>query len=315
MMSSDIYNYQPIRLGSQQRATRYFPMWTLYALFSNPFQTQSGNETSSIEAVHTCLMNAPGFQLSLLQVVCARIYPVTVCMCLLLLVLSHTCQYCTPCVYTGLFHDHRSHWPSSWSPEAAWQHNVNQDVYLLYVTSVVLLNVMMSFVDTRLEDYRGLWDGPEWMHNMESLEAHDLHVMRLLLLVTTRLLLYLANENTVMRSQVLTDTWFLPQMRGAVELPEARWKQAEHATKNPELCLLYLFLVLHPQWILCCSLTAHSCFSSLSFLLAPDLKTQYWGWTDLRSLDWDTTYLNLLLCHVDVKLDVPCEAIQLTLKL
>lgn len=119
----------------------------------------------------------------------------TICMCLLLLVLSHTCQYWTPCVYTGLFHDHRSHWPSSWSPEAAWQHNVNQDVYLLYVTSVVLFNVMMSFVDTRLEDYRGLWDGPEWMHNMESLEAHDLHVTWL---VTTRLLLYLANENTVM---------------------------------------------------------------------------------------------------------------------
>jgi len=36
------------------------------------------------------------------------------------------------------------------------------------------------------------------MHNMdplESLEAHDLHVTWL---VTTRLLLYLANENTVM---------------------------------------------------------------------------------------------------------------------
>ena len=189
------HDYEPIRLRSRQRATRYFLTWTSYALFSNPFQTQSGNETSSLETVHTCLMNTPGFQLTggmckVLPSNCMHVFTITS-------IESHLSILDIPCVYTGLFHDHRSHWPSSWSPEAAWQRNVNQDVDLLYVTSVVLLNMMMSFVDTRLEDYRGLWDGPEWLHNMESLEAHDLHVTWLLLLVTTRLWLYLANENTV----------------------------------------------------------------------------------------------------------------------
>jgi len=62
MMSSDMTINQS-DWGSRQCATKHFLTWTLCALFSNSFQTQSGNETSSLETVHACLMNAPGFQL------------------------------------------------------------------------------------------------------------------------------------------------------------------------------------------------------------------------------------------------------------